>query len=560
MSDDSSIRLKCPLCDAEVIAPSAQAGHVVTCDFCLEEFTASTPAVTPTTLPADAGTSPALDPELETSGPTPEPPSRGLEAPAGAAPAESTGSSQVDDDELGFADEPASEDTPAPFGLAKPPLEGVGPSSGNAPSPSDEAWLGVDEALTTPSEDHPAKKAVLTSDYEFSGPCPLCGTRYVATDDKIGTTIRCPDCHSRFEIREPLPTARQPLRRPAGSWDDDDDDFGLGGAVDLASIDDLVEAGLDETGAPGGKTATPRAVPRKPAPRDAFEDLDALDTDTSLPHDNSPRPMPEGDVWPREVPMSQGNMVLADAALRKAEAEIEQQEAEEKRLPPSPLTNGVLTCFSDPSMFIRWLLFALGIQIEMSVINGAIERAMIENGVSQLLSLMMGCFAFLFGIGLMMGGAVTLLSVLQDTASGEDRIEHWPDANFMDWAFDSLFVVAALFVSILVLPLGLVVFPIYLLATLETGLAVNPFSGPIFRSLTLARGAWIQFFLMSVGLTLVALLGWSLRVVESAILNFVAAAIVTGVLFLYFRLLGRLTWVCQEAVGDDMQRREAAAS
>ncbi|MDP6718693.1 MAG: hypothetical protein QGF59_08595, partial [Pirellulaceae bacterium] len=54
MSDGSSIRLKCPLCAAEVVAQQGQVGQVITCDFCLEEFTAPAPtAQTKPTAPSD---------------------------------------------------------------------------------------------------------------------------------------------------------------------------------------------------------------------------------------------------------------------------------------------------------------------------------------------------------------------------------------------------------------------------------------------------------------------------------------------------------------------------
>jgi hypothetical protein len=253
MSDGSPIRLKCPLCAAEVVTQSGQAGQIVTCDFCLEEFTA--PAFKPAAPTKPAPTKPAptksapTKPAPSKSAPTKQHPSSG---PAGKAsndredvvsPGAGTAGfdpSEANGNELGFADElptasavtnpgqdgarfgggpPESSDElgfadelPAAASQSKSGQDGAH-FGGNSSEQSDEEWLHVDEDLTTPDEDHPAKKAVLTSDYEFSGPCPLCGTRYVSTDDQIGKTIRCPDCHSEFEIREPLPTARQPLRR-----------------------------------------------------------------------------------------------------------------------------------------------------------------------------------------------------------------------------------------------------------------------------------------------------------------------------------------------------------
>ncbi len=503
----------------------------------------------------------------------------------------------ADDDELGFAD-----DLPEP---AKAGQGGASSPDDPSGSPDDEAWLHVDEDLSKPVEDHPARQKILTSDYEFSGPCPVCGTRFVATDDQIGSTIRCPDCHSHFEIREPLPKARQPLRKTASSWDDDDE-FRLEPAADLASMEDLgdptAEAptrgsgsdgtsgdrlGGDEIGGdplggdplsgdpladdplagtlPGGTSP----LSDGPASDDwggdtlgsgPLDDLDDLDTDDRLPHSSSVQPVPVGTPsFPNSEWGGAGDRVAADAALRKAEAEadIEEEAARAKALPPRPLINGVLNCFQDPTFLLRWLLFAFAIQVECSVINGAIARALIDDPVAQLMSMMMGCFAFFFGIAILVAGAVTLLAVTQDTANGEETIENWPDANFMDWFFESSYIFCALFVSFLAGPFGLIVFPIYLLATLESGLPVNPISGPIFRSLLLARGTWIQFLLMSLGLSLTAIAGWSLRLFGWGLLNFVAAIILAGALFLYFRLLGRLTWVCQEVVAEDDRRRAA---
>ncbi|MAD79301.1 MAG: hypothetical protein CMJ50_00450 [Planctomycetaceae bacterium] len=528
MSDGSSIRLKCPLCAAEVVAQQGQVGQVITCDFCLEEFTAPAPtAQTKPTAPSDGADE--LPNQLD------DPVSSG----ANSADLRDFDLSEVADSDFGLAD-----DLPGTTAQSGP--ERDGPSPGGDPTGlSDEQWLRVDEDLTTPDEDHPAKKVALTSDYEFSGPCPLCATRFVATDDQIGTMLRCPDCHTEFEICEPLPGARQPRRQSSDSWDDDDD-FKLS-EPDIPT--DVESPTDDPLGSPG----------------------------------QSFRPMPTATSWPRDEMGADGQTAVADAVLRKAEAEVEEQEAKQTDLQGNPLTNGVLNCFLDPSLLIRWLVFAIAIQIELSAFEGAIERAMMNNAGAQIMSMMMGSFAFLFGIGLFVCGSVTLLTITQETAIGRDRIESWPGADFMDWAYEALYVVCALFACLIVGGLvgqvflafglvvyvwgliatislsGVIVFPIYLLATLETGLAVNPASGPVLHSLSVARGTWIQFAFMSLGLAIIAVLGCLLRYAESAILNFVAAAVLFGILMLYFRLLGRLAWTCQEAVGDDQRLREAAS-
>ena len=530
MSDSSSFRVNCPLCDADVVVLQGQAGQIITCDFCLEEFAAPTArptSQTKPTAPADqAGELPSeIDDPLSSDADSADP--LGIDLAEGS------------DFDLGFADE-LSGKTPQ----ASSDRDSQPPAS-DTTEQSDEQWLRVDEDLTTPEENHPAKKVILTEDYEFSGPCPLCATRYVATDDRIGTTIKCPDCHTEFKIPEPLPGARQPRRHSNGTWDDDEE-------LRLSNLDDLsdIESPTDD----------PLSSPPK-----------------------SIRPMPNATSWPRDEIGADGQTAVASAILQKAEAEIEEQEAEQSDLPPNPLTNGVLRCFVDPSVLIRWLLFSIAIQIELSAFNGALTNAKIDSPTNQFIGLMLSCVSFALGIGLLLCGSVSLLAITQDTASGQDQIENWPRMNFMDWVFDAFYVLCALFACLLLgalagqifLPFGTtvyvwgllaaialstgVVFPIFLLATLETGSPINPFSGPVFRSLSVVRGSWMQFALMSLVLAVFAVLGCLLRYAESMILNFLSAVIVVGILMLYFRLLGRLTWTCQEAVAEDAQLPEVSS-
>jgi hypothetical protein len=519
MSDDS-IRVKCPLCDADVVAQRGPADQRITCDFCLEEFTA------PTAKPASEA---KLDPADELPSTFDNPLS--MEAEFSATP---TGSDLPagSDSDLAFAD-----DLPGTT-----PAASHGQASGS--DDSDEQWLQVDEDLTTTGEDHPAKRVVLTEDYEFSGPCPLCRTRFVATDDQIGTNIKCPDCFTVFEIHEPLPGARQPRRQGGSNWGDDDD-------LRLRELDDLTE--MQSTAA------------------------DPVDSPQSV------RPVASPTTWIRDETGKDGQAAVASALLQKAESDAEEQEAKEAALPASPLTSGVLSCFVDPPLLIRWLLFSIAIQVELAAFKGAVELGAIKDPMSQLGCLALSCFSFCFGVMLLLVSSVSLIAITQDTANGQDQIESWPGANFMDWVFDAFYVLSALFacclfgglVGQIFLPFGMaiyvwgilaaiaisagVVFPIFFLAVLETGSPINPFSTPVLRSLTVARGTWIQFAVMSLGLGFIAVLGVLLRLFDSAILNFLSAAIVSGTLIFYFRLLGRLAWSCQEAVAHDQRLREAAS-
>jgi len=517
---DDSIRVKCPLCDADMVVQRGPADQRITCDFCLEEFTA------PTAKPASEA---KLDPADELPSTFDNPLS--MEAEFSATP---TGSDLPagSDSDLAFAD-----DLPGTT-----PAASHGQASGS--DDSDEQWLRVDEDLTTPSEDHPAKKVVLTEDYEFSGPCPLCRTRFVATDDQIGTKIKCPDCYTVFEILEPLPGARQPLRHSGSNWGDDDE-------LRISEPDDL---------------------PQMQLPVD-----DPLDSSQSV------RPVANPTTWIRDETGGDGQAALASALLQKAESDADEQEAKETALPASPLTSGVLSCFVDPPLLIRWLFFSIAIQVELAAIEGAIALGPFKDPMSQLGCLALSCFSFCFGVALFLVSSASLMTITQDTANGRDQIENWPGANFMDWVFDAFYVLSPLFACCLLgglvgqifLPLGMaiylcgilaaiaissgVVFPVFFLAVLETGSPINPMSTPVLRSLTVARGTWIQFAFMSLGVGFIGVLGGLLRLVDSTILNFLSAAIVSFALMLYFRMLGRLAWSCQEAVADDQRLREAAS-
>lgn len=63
--------------------------------------------------------------------------------------------------------------------------------------------------------DQPASDSAAAHKY-FSFSCPLCHTRMSATDEQVGQSIKCPDCHRPVEVKRPPPPA--PKRR----WTEDD--------------------------------------------------------------------------------------------------------------------------------------------------------------------------------------------------------------------------------------------------------------------------------------------------------------------------------------------------
>jgi len=98
------------------------------------------------------------------------------------------------------------------------------------------------------------------------------------------------------------------------------------------------------------------------------------------------------------------------------------------------------------------------------------------------------------------------------------------------------------------------IFPVSLLAMLETGSPLNPFSLPVWRSLLYAWWAWGLFYVETTvligvlgGLALLA------AIYVPAMGMVVAAPLLVATLMIYFRLLGRLAWRCGEGAARGKQ-------
>jgi hypothetical protein len=163
------------------------------------------------------------------------------------------------------------------------------------------------------------------------------------------------------------------------------------------------------------------------------------------------------------------------------------------------------------------------------------------------------------------------LTILRDTSYGADNVE-WPSLLTLDALGDLGYVVTSLFFAVLpgwgVATLGqspseetlvvmvvsaLLLFPVFLLSTLETNSPIQPYSLPVWQSVVRAQSAWILFYLLSFVLAFVAgplAIELSFVAIEdfggsSGILAGAGAGAVLGVAWMvYFRLLGRLAWYC----------------
>ena len=179
------------------------------------------------------------------------------------------------------------------------------------------------------------------------------------------------------------------------------------------------------------------------------------------------------------------------------------------------------------------------------------------------------CFAYI---------AISCLTILQETASGNDRIESWPESSLIDWLAESLAVLMAVFFSITPgmpvlwtsnwtgMPLSIcwlfvgislyMFFPIVQLSVLESSSLTTPVSQPILHSLRNESLLWFTFYMITfaIGL-LVAITLTALRPETPMLLLIVVGIFWVFASFMYFRLLGRLAWACHVR---HLQKKEEA--
>jgi hypothetical protein len=98
-------------------------------------------------------------------------------------------------------------------------------------------------------------------------------------------------------------------------------------------------------------------------------------------------------------------------------------------------------------------------------------------------------------------------------------------------------------------------FPIVLLSTLESNSMFGVLSWPVLRTLATTTGAWLKFYLTAIAMIVAAVAVSWVASALSALLGVIVAAIVQPIgWIIYFRLLGRLAWVCADrAAFDDLE-------
>jgi DNA-directed RNA polymerase subunit RPC12/RpoP len=414
--------------------------------------------------------------------------------------------------------------------------------------------------------------------------CGLCHTRMLATEDQVGQKLKCPDCGTESLV---LPMAKRtvpkgPVKPPSDAEATYELCKGPGqpppGSVAYQTHFPVIcplchtrlHATLDQV---GGKMVCPDCLTTItiPPPPEKLPEIDPMEgAESSYTYSPPIRP-PEFQpifeyAWTKDLDDPETPRPRSESRLVRAKT----------RPSIGAFFFGIVEFLFYPRVWSRWLVFAAigGLQGCCAIVAAFFGQ--IDAPVLQFLTVVFGIGLELLSLGLIFVTSASLVAITVDTAAGNDRVENWPEGPFVDWLFDGLYILNALTVAVL-LPAGLAwlvrgqgfdsvlsaaisayfLFPIVFISMLEQGSVMSPISPPILRSLRSACWAWALFyvetgvFLPSAGVftvTIALLLGpFGIGVAMSLL---VATTIV------YFRLLGRLAWVCTQATAQTKDTRQ----
>ncbi|GEM_PF-982492 len=359
------------------------------------------------------------------------------------------------------------------------------------------------------------------SPQEFGFECRLCRTRLYARPEQIGQEVTCPDCHSKNKVKPPKPQTKTPVL-----VEDDDDGLQLSEPVERLSTVYVSAAGIGDAASDG-----PATGPARPGGH-------------------------------QDVIADQARQVLAKAA-----AEVEEVERATPRLPDRPFVTGLVSFLFDVDAVLRWLMLTLMLHADVALLKWIIKLSS-GPGIAQMGALLMTLGASLLGLAMVAIASACFLAILQDTANGYDKPEHWPGIELTDWMLDAFYVVNGLLAAALpglflggtLMCLGgkvlsavyggaistLALFPVFLISMVTEGSCFAIASPAVWGTLQTSRHWWGKFYLISAGLGLALLVLARWMASGGFFLTGLGAAAAVAVMMVYFRLLGRLAWCLSE--------------
>jgi hypothetical protein len=274
-----------------------------------------------------------------------------------------------------------------------------------------------------------------------------------------------------------------------------------------------------------------------------------------------------GGHTPAASPKTGGRMdAIGDRAgtvMAKATAEVEETDRGRPRLLERPFVTGLVSFLSNSAAALRWLILTL-LLLAAVVLFGWIVELSRGSGIAQIGALLMTLVAACLTLAFAATAAASCLTILQDTASGRDKIENWPGMRITDWMMDVFYVVNAFLTAALpglivggtLMCMGgkvgsaiyggaisaIVLFPLFLISMVTEGSAFSVASPAVWGTIRTQPCLWGKFHLLSAAVGLVL---WGLgrvTVGSGFLLQGLCSALAVAAIMIYFRLLGRLAW------------------
>lgn len=410
--------------------------------------------------------------------------------------------------------------------------------------------------------------------------CPTCGTRVHPRVRETGYETPCPDCDTPVKVpsRDEL-TARLSDRREQRRPQSPTETYRLAGPSSEAG--ERHESPPPETVTVLCPVCEARLHPRlKERPRrikcpDCEGPVPVPARETVLQEKRSRHAAAihrrGGESYRLTAPPADDRRRRSNAYSRLWQA---QGEVRTELPPPAPrwtFFTGVFGFPWRPDNVSRWMWLSLGFLAVGWVLCAALYVAGRAAGYFGVVLAFFAMPLIWLSVWSFSYAAACGMAILQDTAAGNDRVTEWPEPNWREWAVQLFYVAFVLLVTAVLayaagraallldgpfwtscLAVAFLLFPLLLLSALETGSVFLPVSGPVLRSLLRLWRAWPVFY----GLTAALWSAWAAAVVVSlqslggAVTVLWAAPVLTAVLFISARLMGRLAWsIAQDSEG-----------
>ena len=373
--------------------------------------------------------------------------------------------------------------------------------------------------------------------------CPDCGGRWKVPPGQAGQKFRCPRCNAEVlapasddqaAVRDKSPPAagakpakivKPPKTPPEPADRADEDSVGLR----LSAV-----------------------VDRLPAVSVSPTDLRNLENATGATTTSEPTAPPKT-VGRMDVVGEQARRVMA-----KAETEAQEVERAKPHLPQRPFVTGVISFLFDGDAAWRWLMLTLLLQALAALLVWIVELGS-GPGMAQIGAVLMTVAAAFLVLLFVATFAASGLAILQDTASGRDKIENWPGIQITDWMMDVFYVVnASLAAALPGLLLGgtwmcvggkvwsavyggamstIALFPVFLISMVTEGSPFSIASLAVWGTLRTAPRLWGKFYLLSAALGLGLLLLVGVMTGSGFFLRGLCSALAVAVIMINFGIL-----------------------